>query len=128
MSVLNPDIISRLTAGWNSGKTVAQLQEDTGLSRQSVLAGLTAANIDPKTWRSRNRALGKSLGPVSMLKSHTHLICEAYGAGKSLAELADAQRTSRSSIRRALLAGGVPLRSRGRPVKQPKAFPATATI
>lgn len=120
METLTPAVVNRLSTGWHAGRTVANLQADTGLSRQSVLAGLDAAGVDPKDWRERNRSLGKSLGPVSALKSKVQTICQAYAAGKSLEDLSDEMHTSRSSVRRALLTGGVALRSRGRPLKQAK--------
>ena len=118
METLNPSVVNRLSTGWKSGRTVANLQADTGLSRQSVLDGLVLAKIDPKDWRDRNRGLGKSLGPVSALKPKVQAICSAYKTGKSLEDLAEEIDTSRSSVRRALLQGGIELRPRGRPVKQ----------
>ena len=117
MNTADP-VTARVSAGWNAGDTVAELQTATGLSRQSVLKHLAAAGIDPKNWRTRNRKVGKALGPVSALSADAQSLVDAYVQKKqSLAVLASTHKTSRSSIRRALVQAGVVMRSRGRPVK-----------
>jgi hypothetical protein len=115
--------VERLADGWNAGKTVADLQADTGLSRQSVMNYLHGSGIDPRNWRERNRCVGKRLGPTSTLKSKVGPISQAYALGKTLDDLAESMRTSRSSIRRALMLGGVELRPQGRPLNKPRLSP-----
>ena len=115
--LLSADQAERLVQAWHSGSTVAALQKLSGVSRLTVVEALKSQGIEPGNWRTRNRTIGRPVGPVSGAKSKSEAICQTYVAGKSLMAVSSAFSLSRSTVRRVLVDAGVVLLGRGRPAK-----------
>lgn len=111
------EMATKIAQAWKDGQTISEMQVLFGVSRQTLATSLRLAGIDPRNWRERNRAIGKPVGPGSTLKSKLEGAFKLYVEGISLAVIAEKFGTSRSSVRRVLLAANVVLRKRGRPVK-----------